>query len=992
MSEVRLEDIAKSEIEGGLPENWQVPTGDFSTRKTLYDYQQDALKKAAHALYLYYGKSENDFQAAEPLSANRQRKLHLARQYGIFDSDIFSAHRYETPAAARDNRENPVFQILSEFITPCQDKIFFDGLINRMCFWMATGSGKTLVMVKLIEYLHQLKERSEIPPHDILVLAPSDHLIGQIRRTVAEFNESGLMIDLVPLRNIGRMRQPPIGRHATVYYHRSDNISDRQKEVLINWRRYENGGKWYILLDEAHKGGKENSKRQAYYACMARNGFLFNFSATFTDPEDIRTTVKKYNLEEFIKHSYGKNIYLGEEQFRAFARPKAKTNHEDRRAIVLKSLITLAHVSLRVTELRATTGMESLYHQPLMLTLVNSVNTDIENERNDLWAFFQTLREIAMEEIDQRVFEACKDDLMSEWAKTPLLFSEKKEKLHSSNIDSLARMKIADLRERIFLSRRKGSLQLIASKDNKELALQIMNADTPFALIRIGDTRKWRNELLAGYEETRAMREQSFFDGLEQSRITILMGSRSFFESWDSNRPNVINFINIGGTDAKKFVVQSVGRGIRIETLPNQRRRHDALPNPVVRNLAESAQLPETLFLFATNRSAIRSVLGGLEQERGSGFKNIDGIAKAERPKIGGLEMPLLVPEYISVRQELSKRAKFAMSQGTRQRFKTYIKETSTSTLLVRDGLTPDQVIELRNYAESDHIRELPEKNYSNLTFLQSRLLKYLSKEDQVARGIRALDETQDIVHFRHIRAELKPSQIRSLEDLIRLVVQGHLSQEQQKDLDAQFKGDLISRAEYISRSTGKSEESFEELKIRNVTQHYYVPIITGNEQSHYIQHIIREESEIRFLEQLEQWLKTHIPEWDAWSFSKIDESLDNIYIPYYDARRNKYARFRPDFIFWMSRENKYQIMFVDPKGMEHTSAFRKIDGYQNLFEENGQRKSFSYQDQATKSNSIPELHVSVGLLMFNEDQNVLSNYRRFWTGNPADIFHAIST
>ena len=53
---------------------------------------------------------------------------------------------------------------------------------------MATGSGKTLVMVKLIEHLHRLRERGEIPPHNILVLAPSDHLLGQIRRTVQEFN------------------------------------------------------------------------------------------------------------------------------------------------------------------------------------------------------------------------------------------------------------------------------------------------------------------------------------------------------------------------------------------------------------------------------------------------------------------------------------------------------------------------------------------------------------------------------------------------------------------------------------------------------------------------------------------------------------------------------------------------------------------------------------------------------------------------------------
>ena len=125
----------------------------------------------------------------------------------------------------------------------------------------------------------------------------------------------------------------------------------------------------------------------------------------------------------------------------------------------------------------------------------------------------------------------------------------------------------------MFLSRRKGALQFILGSDNKELAFQMKNADSPFALIRIGDVSKWRNEILADYEKTTALQEKSFFDGLEQSSITILMGSRTFFESWDSNRPNVINFINIGGKDAKKFVVQSIGRGVRIEPIKNKRRR-----------------------------------------------------------------------------------------------------------------------------------------------------------------------------------------------------------------------------------------------------------------------------------------------------------------------------------------------------------------------------------------------------------------------------------
>ncbi len=47
-----------------------------------------------------------------------------------------------------------------------------------------------------------------------------------------------------------------------------------------------------------------------------------------------------------------------------------------------------------------------------------------------------------------------------------------------------------------------------------------------------------------------------------------------FTKVWDSNRPNVINFINIGmGEEARKFILQSVGRGVRIEPIKNKRKR-----------------------------------------------------------------------------------------------------------------------------------------------------------------------------------------------------------------------------------------------------------------------------------------------------------------------------------------------------------------------------------------------------------------------------------
>ena len=78
-------------------------------------------------------------------------------------------------------------------------------------------------------------------------------------------------------------------------------------------------------------------------------------------------------------------------------------------------------------------------------------------------------------------------------------------------------------------------------------------------------------------------------------------------------------------------------------------------------------------------------------------------------------------------------------------------------------------------------------------------------------------------------------------------------------------------------------------LKIRYVANHYYIPVILSGEkeQIDYIKHIIQTPSEVKFLNELEDYLAkadNKFREFDWWMFSKIDESLDEVYIPWYDG------------------------------------------------------------------------------------------------------------
>jgi len=128
-----------------------------------------------------------------------------------------------------------------------------------------------------------------------------------------------------------------------------------------------------------------------------------------------------------------------------------------------------------------------------------------------------------------------------------------------------------------------------------------------------------------------------------------------------------------------------------------------------------------------------------------------------------------------------------------------------------------------------------------------------------------------------------------------------------------------IPQEEYIEKVKNiRSEEDYEKdrrkIKIKYIAHHYYLPLILSEtnsteekirlsetnsteEKISYIRHIIKIPSEVRFVEDLEDYLITgdnKFKELDWWMFSKLDESFDEVYIPYYNPNENKISNFNP--------------------------------------------------------------------------------------------------
>jgi len=186
-----LQDIIDDNSFENLPAKWQgFDFARFSKDKTLFDFQKEGLQNALKGLWLYFKDKKADKQSFF--------KLYQANGFKEnFDYDLKKKAEGKTAKYLLDyEKDYPAID----------SKISFAHFINRMSFWMATGSGKTLIIVKLIELLGKLIAEKEIPAGDILFLAHRDDLLN-IADSAGLFARSSL---LFRYHNFSRQRTFPL--------------------------------------------------------------------------------------------------------------------------------------------------------------------------------------------------------------------------------------------------------------------------------------------------------------------------------------------------------------------------------------------------------------------------------------------------------------------------------------------------------------------------------------------------------------------------------------------------------------------------------------------------------------------------------------------------------------------------------------------------------------------------------------------------------------
>ncbi|MGM9703844.1 MAG: DEAD/DEAH box helicase family protein [Prevotella sp.] len=192
---------------------------------------------------------------------------------------------------------------------------FTDDDLNKLAFWCATGSGKTLMLhVNIKQYLYYAEKHHAKKLNRILILTPNEGLSLQ---HIKELQASGFYAELFNKSSQGGF----FGGKQTVEVIDVNKLAETDGDKTVAIDSFE--GNNLVLVDEGHRGsGGEVWK--GYRNKLTAEGFSFEYSATFGQAiaalsgkdraalleEYGKATLFDYSYRYFYNDGYGKDYRI----------------------------------------------------------------------------------------------------------------------------------------------------------------------------------------------------------------------------------------------------------------------------------------------------------------------------------------------------------------------------------------------------------------------------------------------------------------------------------------------------------------------------------------------------------------------------------------------------------------------------------------------------------------------------------------------------------
>jgi len=480
---------------------------------------------------------------------------------------------------------------------------FGDDDLTKLAYWMATGSGKTLIMhINLWQYLHYCRWQHD----NILLVTPNE---GLSRQHVEELLKSG-----VPVQHYGQSEWGLFNANrremVTVIEITKLKLPGEKTGEGLTLDVESLGENNLLLVDEGHRGAS-GEKWRGVREHLARRGFTFEYSATFGQivngagrahrerllDEYGKAIIFDYSYPHFYFDGYGKHYFI---------RNVDDDSDTFNDWLVLGNLLSFYEQTLLYESSREEFRRYNL-EKPLWVFVGHSVTggqskddevslTDVQ-EIVRFFAGFVADKAKSVRRIEKLL--AGQSGLKDQQGRDVFL----------SMFDYVRQQNLAvgemydDILRRVFHAAPGEALRAVELKRAKgEIGLRVGPQTAYCGVINIGDVAglvKLLSDQGVACEDENI--EESLFGRIGQpdSDVNVLIGSRKFMEGWDCFRVSSMGLMNIGRGEGSQ-IVQLFGRGVRLWGKGYALQRSSAL------NLAERPKwidLLETLNVFGIRAS-----------------------------------------------------------------------------------------------------------------------------------------------------------------------------------------------------------------------------------------------------------------------------------------------------------------------------------------------------------------------------------------------------
>lgn len=820
--------------------------------------------------------------------------------------------------------------------------------LKKMAYWMATGSGKTLIMHcnywQLLKYFKNWQNIILITPNEGLSEQHLESLhTSGIKAKRYTGSEEGLIAHEgeVLIIEITKLVKEKQGEGVTVGV---DSFSEDYNLVFI---------------DEGHKGQSGRSATEEKRAWRAikdhlvagPHSFTSEYSATFGQiisgrsghvfQEYSKTILFDYSYRHFYSDGYGKD-------FAVFNIDERETYSNDQQRLLLTAGLLGFYEQLDLyrhfeNELR-TYNIE----KPLWIFVGSRVigrngsNLTVADKTNisDVTRILSYFRNILAQP------EKLDEDVKSILFGQSNLNNERGRDIFEGRFEHVRRTEPSA--EEILQTVFHGIGQIEAwhiKQADGEIGLKTKTSDRYFAVINIGDVPKYAKKLEEDLNGEILVQDEniksSLFRDLDatDSDVHVLIGSKKFIEGWNSWRVSSMGLMNMGKKEGAQ-IIQLFGRGVRLKGRGLSLQREDEQAAYHIRAL-------QTISIFGLNASYMNDFLQNIEKET---------------PEYSYYPVPVVFNNNESWEGRV-----VTFKTDDRHRFKDYL-----ITLQCEEKILNRITVDMRNrvsvavggfnsqVADDQYIYEynvlkkyfsfldfnkleLELKthcllHYDNLVVTRDALCEIVKKiPDDAFKFVdgqfglqQAVDGTMQRIAFNLLKDYIgKYYSDKEKDYLTRTLTFDYLTEKEYPEVFPDDKQMIIKAPKNRSKAVDELIANIQEFYQKDIEaiptvhfdRHLYSPLAVWKKGSDYQEiktvPVKLNEGETRFLDDLRKYLITAQKKFE----SKEVYVLRNL------SRKGvgffiESSSFFPDFILWIVDGNKQRILFLDPKGIRHLGNF----------------------------------------------------------------------